>query len=561
MPVTNTSVPHGYHGTAATAQTVSLTTPQKWEVSAMVGLQEIDTFKAFEGSDPESSFVWTRRDSALGSGHIVHFRNSAGFYQEGKRGSNTFSANSDFEQRKFGQYGALIGVHRHASSEMEAVNLENALEVEVADGTAVEEGRWMGRRYFENGAMTIRERSPLANRIVVNGRSLETLRSTDIMDRNALVIANGWLKTLGGGLANVSREGAQLMMRTIALAPSVALTKLKLDPAYQRMVELASARGSSNPVFGGEVVDFDNCLIREHHSFFHSGDGPQGSVLAPMAKLKGQCTVGGTEDLDDIVADPTIGATALFDMTFGENSDNVFYSKWFPGYNYIFNEYGASSTDTLGSPHATAFPTGTNASLPSYIHGTAGTTENVASGGEHYLMIINPPQAKLLRDGSTYSVPNAIGYYAYTIGNNGKRITITRRLGASDSGSRYATLPGSTALGYNGGTGIVTWGAGTYGGVTLGISHPKGSIVLPCNAKGVPFGYVPILGGGALCRGIGKYRVRRGGKGEEDDFISKMFTRGYFGHRCAVDRAGNGKLILLTCALSDPALQLPQVTA
>ncbi len=560
MPVTSTSIPHGYHGTAATAQTVSLTVPQKWEVSAMVGLQEIDTFKALEGSNPESAFVWTRRDASLGSGHIVHFRTASGFYGEGKRGANTFSANSDFEQRKYGQYGALIGVHRHASSDMEATNLENALEVEVADGTAVEEGRWMGRRYFENTAMTICHRSPLQNRMVVNQRSFETLRSTDILDRTQMVIANGYLKQLGGGLANVSRDGAQIMMRTTALAPSVALTRLKLDPAYQRMAELASARGQGNPVFNGEVVDFDNCLFREHHSFWHAGDGPQGSVFAPMAKLKGQCTVGGTEDLNDIVGDGTVSATALFDMTFGENSDDVFYTKWFPGYNYIFNEYGASSKDTLGSPHALAFPSGTNASLPSFIHGSAGTTENIATGGEHYLMIINPPQPVLLRDGS-YSVPNAIGFYAYTIGNNGKRITITRRLGASASGSRVTTLPDSSALGYNGGTGIVTWGAGSYGGATLGVAHPKGSTVLPCNAKGVAFGYVPVLGGGAVCRGIGKYRVRRGGQTEEDGFIGKMFTRGYFGNRCNVDRAGNGKLVVVTCALSDPALPLPVVTA
>jgi hypothetical protein len=564
MPTTATSVPTGYHADQVAAQIGILTAPQKWNLHARVGEQEKDTFQAHEGSG-QDSFVIAETHGGAGDGHVIHMRTASGYYQEGVRGTAAFTSNAQFEQRKYGQHGVVVGVHRHGSSMNEAVESEAVLDKEVKDGSALAHGEWVGRRKFEHAAITLRERLPASNRYVVGGRSLETLRSTDIFDRNAAIMANGLLKRYGGGRANAGNAiSRQVLMRTLALCPSVALTKLKLDPAYQKAVGESMERGKGNPLFKGDAVDFDGCVFQEHDAFIHDGDGPVGSVLSPMGVLYGSRTTASSDALTSGVA----SGNGQIDLHFGPIADGeTYYAKQFPGYNYVFQGTGAfGSSDTLGSP-STHYGT-SPAAFPSFIHGSAGTTENIATGGEHYLMIVNP---QTVGDGSY--IPGGIGYYAYTVGNNGIRITITARLGQSAGGSsgtyrgRVNTLPSATALGYNGGTGIVTWASGiakpnaTYGGVQLDDVHPAGALVLPCNAKGVPFGWIQVLGGGALYRVYGKHRIKRGFDDEEDGFIGKGFVRSYFGHRPRVDRAGYGKAVSVLCALGIPDLNLPQVTA
>lgn len=528
MPETSTFVPIGWDASVAATQYGNLTAPQKWDVNAMTGVFEKDTLAALEGAD-ESAFVITKREFA-GDGYIMNMRTKTGFYGEGVRGGDTFTSNDQFEKRRYGQYGVLIGVHRHASSSNEELEIGYALDGEVGDGTALEEGRWMGRRNLENGLMTIRERCAGSSRRWCGNRSLETLRSTDYLDRNEIVISNGAMKNIGGGRTDASTDPAQIMMRTLALCPSVVMTRLKLDPAYQKMVEQATARGAGNYLFRGDVIDMDHTLFHEHDSLYHDGDGPLGSVLAPFG----------------VLADPITAADTAIDINFGLKTPNVYYSKWFPGY----GGYSFQKTDTLMNPSAVV-----NQYLTPYVHGTSGITPNLAGGGEHYLMVVIPS--------TDATAPNNVGYFAYDVGNDGKKITITRRLSATNGTYQKQTLASNTSLGYvaNGGQNIAVWGNGFYGSVKLAEAFPAGSLVFPCNSKGVPFGYVPLLGKGALYRGYGKYKCKRGFQEEEDGFVKKAYTRGYIGHRCRHDFGGRTPgIILIGCAINDPALPIPQVT-
>lgn len=548
MSVTATSIPIGWDTTAAAGQYGNLTAPQKWDLHSHVGMYQKDLLSVLEGPG-QDSFVVTRQDLKAGDGTILKLRTTSGFYMEGVRGTATFTANELFEQRKYAEFGLLVGAHRHASSSNEALEADYALDLEIEDGTAAEEGRWMGRRFFENGAMWIRERIPGSSRMWAGGKTLETLLSTDTLDRNQIIIANDAMKMLGGGRANVMpTDSNQIEMRTVCLAPSVALTRLKLDPAYQQIVRDGGTRGSENYIFRQKVMDMDDTVFWEHDSFMHDGDGPKGSVLQPMGTLNTEILAG----------------TAVFDILFGSNSDNVYYSKHFPGYNYPFQQ-----SDTLASPASAV-----NQYLPTYIHGSAGTTENIATGGEHYVMIMNPLTPGFLSDGTTPYTPGAINFYAYTTGNNGKKITITARLGSAAGGNsgayrgRVTTLPSgaagdntATALGYAA-SGVVTWGSGTYGGRTLTATHPAGSLIFPCNAKGVVFGYSVVMGGGALYRAYGIHKLKRGFEKVEDGFVSKAFSRGYIGHRPRYDREGRTPaLMLVGCAIQQPSLPFPIVTS
>jgi hypothetical protein len=62
--------------------------------------------------------------------------------------------------------------------------------------------------------------------------------------------------------------------------------------------------------------------------------------------------------------------------------------------------------------------------------------------------------------------------------NNGNKLTMFKRLGGTAAGDAVTTL------------GQITWGGGTYGGVTLATAAAAGSLVVEVNEYGVPFGYM-----------------------------------------------------------------------
>jgi hypothetical protein len=81
------------------------------------------------------------------------------------------------------------------------------------------------------------------------------------------------------------------------------------------------------------------------------------------------------------------------------------------------------------------------------------------------------------------SGPNAgrVMYASFKV-NNGNKLTMFKRLGGTAAGDQVTTL------------GQITWGTGTYGGVTLATAAAEGSLVVEVNEWGVPFGYMLGLG-------------------------------------------------------------------
>jgi len=552
MAVTSTFIPHGTHPTQVAGQLGNLTKPEKWQLMAATGIDEVDSLGALEGND-DKAFVCTTVNLGASEGTIVQMRTRSGFANEGVRGVANFTVNAQFEQMKFGQYGVLVGKHRHASSTNDAISTEMLIERELKDGSAVEEGKWCGRRAFENGAMTMRERIPAAGKIGVNGRDWNYIRSTDTLGFNAVVMANAQVKLYGGALGDISRavgSKKQWLMKNLCLAPTDVLTGIQLDPLYQAAAAQAQERGASNPLWSQETVMVKNTAFMEHLSVLGDIDGPKGSVLAPEGVLNTRVQAGtGVIDI-------------LFGNVGGTPDEYVYYSKWFPGYNYIFNEYGGPASaagagqDTLGSPQST-----TSQYLPDFIHGSAGTTENIATGGEHYLMILNPPYT-----GANGEPANAIGYYSYTVGNDGKKITITGRLGSATGGSsgayrgRVTELMSSGAPGYDAAK-TVSWGASNeWGGVQLTDVHPAGARIFPCNGRGVPMAWAAFMGNNALYRVWGKAKCKRGTENIEVDHGQRMFTSMWIGHRVRVNREGNpAALAMVHCARYIPGRTTPNV--
>ena len=66
--------------------------------------------------------------------------------------------------------------------------------------------------------------------------------------------------------------------------------------------------------------------------------------------------------------------------------------------------------------------------------------------------------------------------------NNGNKLTMFKRLGATATGDQVTTL------------GSITWGSASYGGVALTTAAASGSLIVEVNSFGVPFGFMLGLG-------------------------------------------------------------------
>lgn len=141
-----------------------------------------------------------------------------------------------------------------------------------------------------------------------------------------------------------------------------------------------------------------------------------------------------------------------------------------------------------------------------------------------------------------------VGMYSYTNGNNGSKITINGRLGSAASGVRVTTL------------GDVEWNAGVWSGKHTD-AHPEGSLIIPCNSKGVPIGDTLILGRCAALRGYGKYRGARSQQVYEGGFLMDRFMTSVFGQCIREDRKGRHPAVIrIRHAITYPGISLPTVS-
>lgn len=139
------------------------------------------------------------------------------------------------------------------------------------------------------------------------------------------------------------------------------------------------------------------------------------------------------------------------------------------------------------------------------------------------------------------------GMYSYTTGNDGNKITIVNRLGSAASGDRVTTL------------GSVVWNAGVWANKHTD-AHPEGSLIIPCNAKGVPIGDTLVLGKCAALRGYGKHRGQRSQQVHEGGFLMDRFITSVFGQTIREDRKGRHPAVIrLRHAISYPGISFPTV--
>lgn len=479
-----------------TGNTLKTATPaaqaKLWKKGVDIFEQSSDYFADMEGG--QDAVIHTETDTSKGVGQTITFKTMAGFYDEPHMGEELFEEAEDFQEILMGSHDLSVDFLRHSVRLTKRMEEFMGMRGEIKGELPEQLGKWLGRTKTERMFMMFLHKLNSENLIFANSKAQDTLLSTDTLDWDNIVAGGTQLGRMGGEKANVGKN--QPLFRNVVAATTDALFSLKMDNNYKQLLREAGDRGGANFMFKGGFTDVDGHIIKPYNPIDHDGRGAIGSPLNGKAWLGEAITAG----------------TAVFDIKGGGSAaaaakTKIKFFKFFPGYAYPF--------------------------LPEDILSPASETR--------YLLIINPPNAP--------TDPNKIGMYAYTTGNNGNKITITKRLGSAASGDRLTTL------------GAVTWNAGAWAGLHTDV-HPIGSLILPCNAKGVAFGDTLMLVKQAAYRGYGEFRNQRTEELHNGGFVKDLYVTSVFGQapRKNVDGRCPG-VLRLRHALRYAGIPLPSITS
>lgn len=474
-----------------------------WSKGAQAAEASTDFFQQMEGGS-ERSLIWTQTDLSKGVGQEMTFTTESGFYNEPKYGEELFEAAADFETVDISSYPLKVDFVRNSVRSSERMEEVMGMRGEIVSKFNVKLGEWLGRLKTEQVLATTMLKLNVENVLYANGKTLDTLSSADTLAWDEVVTAGQAMKPLGGLPANISGANSdQPIWAQAVVATEAALLSLKTDSDYKTVLQNGDVRGRGNTIFKGGYASIDGHTILPYNPIDHDGVGAVGSFLNPKAFL-GVAVAAGTTAIDIKGGGNATDAAKTAKLFF----------KYFPGHAYKFVDTGAYS--------ATDFP------------GSAGVDFDTET---KYFLICNTSGADA----------GKFGMYSYTTGNNGNKITITGRLAAAASGIAVTTL------------GAVTWSTGVWASKHTD-AHPIGSLIVPCNAKGVPFGDTLFLGQAFMLRGYGKHRAKRSQDVLNGGMITDRYITSVFGQSLRKDRKGRHPAIVrLRHAITYPGIAFPTV--
>jgi hypothetical protein len=429
-----------------------------WHKKVYVHEQEEDFYAQLEGARPDS-IIETRTDTSVGAGQTLNFTAMAGFYQEGVHGDDNFNTPADYEKIVVKTNHLKVDWIRNACRHNERMEELFGLRHEIVTKVPDEFGKWLGRKKTRATEMkAIRTALKDAYNFVCagGGTDIHALGGGNSVGWSDIVDTGTIMQSHGAAPAYLGKVGKNPIKRFVFVSPHNALRSLKTDEMYLQAQTEAGVDGTANVLFTGGFSDVDGHMILSRPVIDHDGDGPLGAPCAPKLRLHAGIAPG----------------TTGFTMTGGANT-KVLYTQDFPNHAFKYNESDAENTDT------TPF----------------------------YVLVVNPPNAP--------TDPGKMGFYK-CVGNDGKAITVTERLGSAASGDRATTV------------GSVQWNTGKWAGKHTE-THPAGAMAYLANAKGQPIGYSLLLGACGMRRGYGKYRGQRFSDSKEGGFVQESYVATVFG--------------------------------
>lgn len=453
-----------------------------WDRAITLYEEMEDPFMALEGGS--DSVIVTKTDTAAEAGATIKFQVTSEFGDEGKMGDETFEDGDDYEEMLLGEFELTVDWWRHATRwkkrGMEIMGIKQELVAKVPKLL----GGWLGGKKSHSMQMTMLHKTNADNHFYAGGLGEDGITMGDCLTYDEIVKAGAILQPLGGTPARIGRDSqGNMIWGSCIIATNNATYGLKQDPVYRLNLQNGFDRGMGNLLFSGGVAKVDGHMIKEYTPKRGDKEGAVGSPLNPHALL-GVAIAGGT---------------TTFDIKGGGNATSAAktkkkYYKYFPKYAYPWSPADALSATSEICWDLRAL-------------GEDGVTANV-----FYVRVTNPPNAA--------TDPGKWCIYECSA-NDGNKLTVSARLGASDSGIRYQTV------------GSVTWDANKHT-----VTHAAGSLVTLCNAAGVPLGATLVLYKAAAYRGYGSVRNNRVADSKEGGFIQERYIESVFGQCLREDRIG-----------------------
>jgi hypothetical protein len=322
----------------------------------------------------------------------------------------------------------------------------------------------IARKQSDDKMMVLRAGASTDTTFYPNGKTLDTLESSDTFSTGVIVEASGLLSDMGGRPMNL-RRAAETANSPLAapipaymfFGPEALFRPIKEESNYSLAITNAKERGDKNPLFTGEYSMYDGNVIYPWRNWSTGAARTLGSALQPEAKL-GTAIAARTTTTTLPVGGLDGGGSAAFAALTSVD--------WFEFFSLFTYTPCNGITLTVGS-------------------GTRFFAIKHNGGADH----------------------GKISFFSYT-GNTGRTLTGLTRLGSAIAGGYHTTV------------GAVTWNTGVWtmaasGDGFLGVSDgiiPIGSHIYETNAKGQPIGEAFVLGEMAAVCGYGRIPIEGGFK-------------------------------------------------
>lgn len=318
-----------------------------------------------------------------GMGDTVNFSTTNEYFNTGIQGDTPFTQQSDYEADELSNDLVKVGLVKNATSRSDYN--DQTIPQEILGGTAGKLGRWMGRKEYEDAAMTHLHTAGSESKMVLGRSSVDDLYSSDEFCFDYIRHMKGTMAPNGATPVTMKKSNSENLYGYHFLTTTPAFTALKGDPVVHNMHMYAAERNANNPVFTGEVYEMDGNIIQHFCPKDHAYAGPVGSPYAPRAFL-GTAITSGT------------GATTIKGGRTVANAakTNAKYFRWFPLNSYTFaNGNGLSAGGDIWGYGSSYF----------------------------YVTIVNP----ISHDGGKFGIFKISA-------NDGNQLTVSERLAASNTG-------------------------------------------------------------------------------------------------------------------------------
>lgn len=538
-----------------------------WSRMLEVGSNTVDDFSYLEGPPESSKPFWKKRDLAADGGDKVTFSTIGDVGGPGVRGEQELTGKTS--KPRMGAYTVQVDYWR------DAVELTKKQIKFLAAGKSLESvllkmlSKKLGRQKMYDMMHCLLRQANVTVLRPGNKTDRNLLRHTDVLTPSFLVDAKARAQGQAARPTDVVKSpSGSPVMRYLAFIGQDALTDIRNSTSYQSALLQAQARGDSNPLFSGKLVDWNSIAIWEHIIVDPDADDCIGSPIAPKAILG--------------VAVTAVDAT--FVLQSGDDGTNTLpiYFRDFPGYDYLFTEDQVAAPDAAtyyfwivnqsgGDQGKAGFYSYTGTSnLGNTITGITGrlrlfaqlTISGDSSGTyttstNHGLAIGDTFQlaAGSVVGASGNGTTEGVTYFIKTVGSPTTFTASGTLGGAAFTGSMTSALMNIQSRGLA----VAKLGnVDTWDPLRMTDNHPVGSTIIPANAYGVPTCRNFLFGAGAALRAYGSVEAEPISQDRDYKFVNGMGYESIFGQKATLDTKNKPRnYIVLETAFEHPGLSVP----